>query len=83
VFGVILADPRRNNGDPLQDFLEAIQDLILRELRHRNHAGWVLGTNILEAVLFPLHKRLNLVMEVTGNNPETGQSLLLQGADLI
>jgi hypothetical protein len=71
----------RSNTRILQDFAKASQDLILRQLLHRNHPGWVLCSGILKTIPLPHLQRLHSVMEETGHDTEASQALLLQDLD--
>jgi hypothetical protein len=62
-------------------FAEASQDLLLCQLLHRNHPGWVLRSGILKAIPLPHLQRLHSTTEETGHNTEASQALLLQDFD--
>jgi hypothetical protein len=71
----------RSNTRVLQDFAEASQDLLLRQLLRRNHSGWVLHSGILKTIPLPRLQRLHSVTEETGHDTEASQALLLQDVD--
>jgi hypothetical protein len=73
----------RSNTCILQDFVEASQDLLLRQLLRRNHSGWVLRSGILKAIPLPRLQRLHLATEKTSHDTEVNQALLLQDLDLL
>jgi hypothetical protein len=71
----------RSNTRILQEFVEASQDLLLRQLLRRNHSRWVLHSGILKAIPLPRLQRLHSTMEKTGHDTKVSQAMLLQDLD--
>jgi hypothetical protein len=72
-----LIDLMWNNTNVLQNIAEVHQNLLLCQLLCRDHQGGILGTNILETVVFPRLQGLNLATKVVGNDTKPGHALLL------
>jgi hypothetical protein len=72
-----------NNTNVLQNLAKVHQNLLLYQLLCRDHLGGILGTSILETIVFPRLQGLNPAMKVVGNDTKPGQDLLLQDLDSV
>jgi hypothetical protein len=70
-----------DNGHPLQNLPPAFEYLLFSQLKGRNHPRWVFIPRILKAKMLPLLQGLNSATHIAGDDPKTGQTLLLQSLD--
>jgi hypothetical protein len=72
-----------DDANALQDLSNAPKDLLLCQLLHGDHPGWILGPSILKAIVFPRLQGLNPAMKIAGDDAKPGQALLFKDLDSI
>jgi hypothetical protein len=70
-----------DNGHPLQNLPQALENLLFSQLKGKNHPRWVLSPRILKVEMRPLLQGLNSATHIAGDDPKTGQTLLFQSLD--
>jgi hypothetical protein len=77
VVSTVLRDRVWDDAHSLQDLLKALEHLLISQLKGRNHTIRVLRPRVLKAIVLSHLQRLNLAAQKAGDDPESGQALLL------